>query len=69
MTTAPADLLDELAAIVGPEHIRRSNELAAVHPGVDERNMDAGVAVRPASTDEVGAVLAACERAGVAVVT
>ncbi|MEL7465949.1 MAG: FAD-binding oxidoreductase [Pseudomonadota bacterium] len=69
MTTAPADLLDELAAIVGAEHIRRSNELAVVHPGVDERNLDAGVAVRPGSTEEVAAVLAACERAGVAIVT
>ena len=69
MTTAPAELLDELAGIVGAEHIRRSNELAVVHPGVDERNLGAGVAVRPGSTDEVSAVLAACEKAGVAVVT
>lgn len=72
MSEAPkdiSDLLDRLSAIVGPDHIRRSNQLATVHPGVDERNLAAGVAVRPGSTEEVADVLAACADAGIAVVT
>lgn len=65
----PAALLDRLAGIVGPAHLRRSNELGAVHPGVDERNLAAGIAIRPGSTEEVAAALAACREAGVPVVT
>ena len=61
--------LDELAAIVGPEHVRRSNELALLDPGVDEQNFAAGLAVRPGNTQEVSAILAICARARVPVVT
>ena len=69
MNAVPATLLDRLSAIVGAEHLRRSNELALVHPGVDARNLDAGVLIRPGTTEEVSAALAACRAANVAVVT
>ena len=61
--------LDDLAAIVGPSHLRRSNELALLDPGVDEENLGAGLAVRPGCTREVSEILALSDRAGVSVVT
>ena len=69
MTAIEPALLDRLAGIVGPEHLRRSNELALVHPGVDERNLDAGVMLRPGDEAEVAAALAACDAGGAPVVT
>ncbi len=61
--------LDDLTAITGAEHLKRANQVAMLDPGVDEDNFAAGLAVRPGSAGEVSAVLALCDRAGVAVVS
>ncbi len=60
--------LDDLIGIVGATHVRRDNELALMDPGVDPQNLEAGLAVRPGSTDEVSQILALCNQTGVPVV-
>lgn len=70
MTDAPAALLTELEAIVGAPHVLRDPDLQAGYL-VDWTGRFAGpspAVVRPGTTAEVAAVLAACNRAGVAVV-
>lgn len=64
-----ASFLDELAAIVGHDHLRRENQVAMMDPGIDPDNLAAGLAIRPGSARDVAGVLSLCDRAGVAVVT
>ncbi|HEV2797556.1 MAG TPA: FAD-binding oxidoreductase, partial [Nocardioides sp.] len=64
------DLLDQLRAAVGADHVLTDDAAMAAYV-VDWTGMHAGRAlavVRPASTDEVAAVVTACHRAGVAIV-
>lgn len=49
-----------LSSAIGPDAILRSNQVAALDPGTDERNLTAGVAVRPKDTAEVAAILEIC---------
>ncbi|MNZ47232.1 putative FAD-linked oxidoreductase [compost metagenome] len=58
-------LVDTLYGIVGPAGILRGDDLRARHAG---KAQHARVLVRPASTAEVSAILAACHAAGIAVV-
>jgi len=69
MNAIDTGLLSELARIVGADNLRRADQLDSLDPGVDQDNLKAGLAVRPASTAEVSGVLALCNRAGVPVVT
>ena len=65
-----ASLLEQLAAIVGPDHVLTSKADMAPHL-VDWRGRYRGAArcvVRPANTGEVSALVRACAQAGVAMV-
>ena len=67
---APEGFLAAMLAVVGPEHCLRDHDLKAGYE-VDWTRRFGGPAllvVRPADTDEVAAVLAACSRFGVPVV-
>ncbi|MEZ5924816.1 MAG: FAD-binding oxidoreductase [Hyphomicrobiaceae bacterium] len=61
-------IADRLTALVGPSHVRRAADLAGFDPGMDPRNLDAGLAVLPGSTAEVSAVLRLAAEAGVTIV-
>ena len=64
------DLLDQLRAAVGADHVLTDDADVAAYV-VDWTGVHAGLAravVRPGSTDEVAAVVAACHRAGAAIV-
>ena len=65
-----SDLLAELAGIVGPAHVLTAPEATAVYT-VDWSGRFLGITpavVRPGSTDEVAAVIAACGRIDAAIV-
>jgi FAD/FMN-containing dehydrogenase len=66
--TLPAEHVTALTAIVGPAGVRTAAELAARDPGVDPRNFGAALMLRPATTAEVGRVLAYCNAARIGVV-
>ena len=51
------ETIERLGRIVGPKGLRVGDGLAALDPGIEKRNLDAGVAVLPASTEEVVAVV------------
>lgn len=65
-----AELASALAHIVGPSHVLTDPEMRAAFETDWTRRFSgpASLVVRPASTEEVSAVLAACTRAAVAVV-
>ncbi|WP_457301586.1 FAD-binding oxidoreductase, partial [Phyllobacterium sp. P5_D12] len=60
--------LNELRLIVGASGVKTSEALSLIHPGSDERNLDAGVIVVPRDTGEVAAVLRLCNEHRIAVV-
>jgi FAD/FMN-containing dehydrogenase len=63
-------LLKQLATIVGPDHVLAGEQVSARAVGwADHSPCRARAIVRPASTDEVARVLAACHAAGQPVVT
>jgi FAD/FMN-containing dehydrogenase len=64
----PAEHLAALTDIVGAAAVRDAADLAARDPGVDPRNFDAGIMIRPAGTAEVARVLAYCDAARIGVV-
>ncbi|MBZ9604707.1 FAD-binding oxidoreductase [Phyllobacterium chamaecytisi] len=61
-------ILDELRLIVGATGVKTSEILSLIHPGSDERNLDAGVMVVPRNTGEVASVLRLCNEHRIAVV-
>lgn len=63
------DIAEILTAAASPEIVLRSNQVAALDPGTDDRNVDAGIAVRPSTTAEVSTLLAACNVHSIPVVT
>ncbi|CAN7471709.1 FAD-binding oxidoreductase [Phyllobacterium sp. LjRoot231] len=62
------NVLDELRLIVGATGVKTGDALSLIHPGSDERNLDAGVMVVPRNTDEVASVLRLCNQHRIAVV-
>jgi FAD/FMN-containing dehydrogenase len=66
--TLRAEHVAALTAIVGPAGVRTAADLAARDPGVDPRNFGAALMLRPATTAEVGRVLAYCNGARIGVV-
>lgn len=70
--SGPADLIGELAAAVGPEHVLSGDRVPARHVQNlwgDDRVGDARVVVRPGTVAEVSAVLRLCAGRGQPVVT
>lgn len=61
-------ILAKLRSIVGPSGLKTSEALALIHPGSDERNLDATVMVTPRTTEEASAVLRLCNEQRIAVV-
>ncbi len=68
MDSIDGGTLQRLRGILGPQGVRTGDALAALDPGIEKRNLDAGVAVLPAKTSEVAQVLALCNERGIAVV-
>jgi len=66
--TLRAEHVAALSAIVGPSAVRLAADLAARDPGIDPRNFGAALMLRPATTAEVGRVLAYCNQAHIGVV-
>lgn len=62
-------LVDILLQAVDDDVLLRSNQVAALDPGWDARNTGATVAARPRNTEEVSAILKACNDNGIPVVT
>lgn len=63
------ELVDILCQFISDEDVLRSNQVAALDPGWDAGNNGAGVAVRPRNSDQVSAILAACNSHKIPVVT
>ncbi len=63
------ELVDMLSRVISDDAILRSNQVVALDPGWDAGNTGAGVAVRPRNTEEVSAVLKACNDQSIPVVT
>ncbi len=61
-------ILDELRLIVGASRVKAGEALRLIHPGSDERNLDAGVMAVPRNTVEVASVLRLCNEHRIAVV-
>jgi FAD/FMN-containing dehydrogenase len=64
----PPGFVAGLEAIVGSGALLQGEAVAAIHPGVEPRNLGARLLVRPASTAVVAEVLALCSAARVGVV-
>jgi FAD/FMN-containing dehydrogenase len=52
----------QLRALLGPSGLREGDALAELNPGIDLRNLDAGIAALPANTAEVAAVVSLCHQ-------
>ena len=63
------DIAAILSKAISSDAILRSNQVAALDAGTDERNTDAGIAVRPTTTAEVSRVLEVCNTNNIPVVT
>ena len=61
-------LLADLRRIVGAAGVKDPETVAGLDPGLDTRNLAAGVIVLPASTAEVAEVVAYCSRHSIAIV-
>lgn len=64
----PESILAKLRSILGPSGLKTEEGIALIHPGSDERNLDATVMVTPQSTGEVSAVLRLCNEQRIAVI-
>lgn len=64
----PDGLVARLSGIVGSGNLRAGDAVARIDPGIDARNLDAGLLVTPSSAEDVAAVIRACAEAGVTVV-
>lgn len=69
MQNTQSDVSELLSSVVRAETILRSNQVAVLDPGSDERNLAAGVAVRPGNASEVSTVLSMCNDRRIPVVT
>jgi len=67
-TAVPAPLLDALRAAIGAAHVATGDAVKLLDVGWNPHNLDAGVVVSPASTQEVAAVLRLCAQHGVSLV-
>ncbi|MET3649334.1 FAD-binding oxidoreductase [Phyllobacterium ifriqiyense] len=64
----PENILAKLELIVGASGLKTGEALAMIHPGSDERNLDATIMVTPRTTREVSAVLRLCNEQQIAVI-
>ncbi|NTS32915.1 FAD-binding oxidoreductase [Phyllobacterium sp. BT25] len=62
------DIARHLRSIVGPNGVKEADALRLVHPGSDARNLDAGLMVTPATTQQVADILRFCNDHRIAVV-
>ena len=68
LSRVPTEVVAELRCIVGPANLREGEAVQALDPGEDGANLKAGIVVAPATTNEVAAVLALCNRNRVTIV-
>ena len=64
----PAELVSDLAAIVGQRHLLNKDDLAGRSPGWNPGNLCASRLIRPRTTEEVAAVLKLCHANGQTIV-
>lgn len=64
----PTVLLEALRGVVGAEHVATGQAVALLDVGWNPHNLDAGIVVSPATTDEVAAVVRLCRAHGVSLV-
>ncbi|MEI7515982.1 MAG: FAD-binding oxidoreductase [Betaproteobacteria bacterium] len=68
MHALTGEFLDALRAAVGAAHVATGEAVALLDVGWNPHNLDAGVVVSPASTQEVAAVVRLCNQHGVPLV-
>lgn len=68
MHALTGEFLDALRAAVGASHVATGEAVALLDVGWNPHNLDAGVVVSPASTQEVAAVVRLCAQHGVPLV-
>jgi len=68
MPAVPAELLSALRDAVGGAHVAVGEAVALLDVGWNPHNLDAGIVVSPASTQEVAAVVRLCVQHGVSLV-
>ncbi|MEM7505927.1 MAG: FAD-binding oxidoreductase [Pseudomonadota bacterium] len=61
-------LLSDLETALGSDAVRGAAQVALLDPGAEQGNLAAGLAVRPATADDVAQILRLCAAAGVGVV-
>ena len=64
----PPEFVAQLRAIAGADAVRAGPAIALLDPGVDPRNLAAGLMVRPIDAAQTGKILALCAAARVGVV-
>lgn len=69
MHEAQNDIAGLLGAVVPGETLLGANKVATLDAGMDERNLGAGVAVRPETVAQVSAILSTCNTHAIPVVT
>ena len=62
-------LLQQLADIVGPQHLKVGADIDSIDPGWNPHNLDARIMVSPDSTDQIAAIIKACGEHKTPVVT
>ncbi len=62
------DLAAELGAIIGLDKVKSGEGVTSLDPGIDGRNLGAGIMAFPQSTEEVSRVLAFCHARRISVV-
>jgi FAD/FMN-containing dehydrogenase len=68
MPAVSAELLSALRDVVGAAHVAVGEAVALLDVGWNPHNLDAGIVVSPASTEEVAAVVRLCVQHGVSLV-
>lgn len=61
-------LLNAFRDVVGERHLRQGEDVADIDPGWHKQNLDCGVVVSPASTNEVAAIVRLCAKHQVSIV-
>ncbi len=64
----PSLIVAELSSLLSPAAVRGASATGLMDPGLDGRNLDAGLMVFPEATEDVAKVLAFCSGRGIAVV-